>query len=230
MDTNTSWLVLVFMALTLGIRHGFDLDHLATIDAITRIVRENRWLSKIAGFLFSLGHGIVVILISLIIGSGLLQSHIPEWLEGFGQWVSVVFLFVFGGLNLYNVFQNPSNPSLPAGIKSFLAKKLSPKKCNPLLIMSIGALFAFSFDTFSQIALFSISASLLSGLFFSGVLGFFFMLGMMISDGINGLLVSALIQRADRLSMVISRSLGLTICLFSIGIGFLNLFEILRSP
>lgn len=229
MDTNTSWIVLASMALTLGIRHGFDLDHLATIDAITRTVRDNLFLSKIVGFLFSLGHGIVVILISLIIGSGLMQSHIPEWLDGFGQGISIMFLSIFGVLNLYNVFQNPSNQTIPAGIKSFLAKKLSTKKYNPMLIVSIGALFAFSFDTFSQIALFSISASLLSGWLFSGILGIFFMLGMMISDGINGLLVSTLIQRADGVSVVVSRGFGLAIGMFSLGIGLMSLFEILRT-
>jgi len=228
MDANTSWIVLVFMALTLGIKHGFDLDHLATIDAITRTVRENRFLSKLVGVLFSLGHGLVVTLISLIIGSGLLQSHIPEWLDGFGQWISIIFLFVFGMLNLYNIFQNPFNQNMPVGIKSFLVKKLNAKKFNPLMIMSIGALFAFSFDTFSQIALFSISASLLSGWLFSGVLGLFFMLGMMVSDGINGLIVSALIQRADKISILVSRGLGLTICLFSLVIGSMSLYEILH--
>ena len=228
MDANTSWIVLVFMALTLGIKHGFDLDHLATIDAITRTVRENRFLSKLVGVLFSLGHGLVVTLISLIIGSGLLKSHIPEWLDGFGQWISIIFLFVFGMLNLYNIFQNPFNQNMPVGIKSFLVKKLNAKKFNPLMIMSIGALFAFSFDTFSQIALFSISASLLSGWLFSGVLGLFFMLGMMVSDGINGLIVSALIQRADKISILVSRGLGLTICLFSLVIGSMSLYEILH--
>lgn len=229
MDTQTSWIILASMALTLGIRHGFDLDHLATIDAITRTVRDNRFLSKIVGLLFSLGHGIVVILISLLLGSGLMRSHIPDWLGGFGQGVSIAFLAIFGVLNLYNVFQNPSNQAMPAGIKSFLAKKLGNKKCSPLMILTIGALFAFSFDTFSQIALFSISASLLSGWLFSGLLGLLFMLGMMISDGINGLLVSALIQRADGISVVVSRGLGLTISLFSLGIGLMGLIEILRS-
>lgn len=222
-------MVLVSMALTLGIRHGFDLDHLATIDAITRTVREDRLLSKITGFLFSLGHGIAVILISLIIGSGLIQSRIPDWLDGLGQGISILFLAIFGLLNLYSVFQNPSNQPMPAGIRRLLANKLSRKKCSPTLIISIGALFAFSFDTFSQIALFSISASLLSGWLFSGLLGLFFMLGMMISDGINGLLVSALIQRADGASVIASRSLGLTISLFSLGIGLMSLVEILRS-
>ncbi len=229
MDTNTSWIILVSMALTLGISHGFDLDHLATIDAITRTVRDNRFLSKMVGFLFSLGHGIVVILISLIIGSGLMKSHIPKWLDGFGQWVSIVFLLVFGALNLYNVFQNTSKPMMPVGIKSILTNKLGIKKYNPLLIIGIGALFACSFDTFSQIALFSISGALLSGWLFSGILGIFFTLGMMISDGINGLLVAALIQRADGISVVISRSLGLTISMFSLGVGFAALFEILYA-
>ncbi len=215
------------MALTLGIRHGFDLDHLATIDAITRTLRDNRFLSKIVGFLFSLGHGLVVTLISLIIGSGIMQSHIPEWLDGFGKWVSIIFLFLFGILNLYNIFQNPLKPQMPVGLQSFLTKKLGSKKFSPAMIIGIGALFAFSFDTFSQIALFSISASLLSGWLFSGVLGIFFMLGMMITDGINGLLVSVLIQRADRFSMVLSRGIGLTICLFSLTIGCIGLVEAL---
>lgn len=79
------------------------------------------------------------------------------------------------------------------------------------------------------LALFSLLASLLSGWLLSGVLGIFFMLGMMISDGINGLLVSTLIQRADGISVVVSRGLGLTIGMFSLGIGFISLFEILRS-
>lgn len=214
------------MALTLGIRHGFDLDHLATIDAITRTVSQDRLLSKSVGVLFSLGHGLVVMLISLIIGSGLVQSHVPEWLDGLGQGISVACLFFFGILNIYTIFQNPSTQAVPAGIKSFLAKKLNIKKFNPPLIMFIGALFAFSFDTFSQIALFSISASLVSGWLFSGVLGFCFMLGMMLSDGINGLLVSALIQRANGISVAVSRALGITISVFSLGIGFMGLVDL----
>lgn len=229
METNLSWILLVSMALTLGISHGFDLDHLAAIDAMTSTVRDNRFLSKIVGFLFSLGHGSVVIFISLMIGSGLMQSHIPEWLDGFGKWISVVLLCIFGTLNLYSVFQNQAHPMLHGGIKSILIKKLSIKTYNPLLIMAIGALFACSFDTFSQVALFSISGTLLSGWLFSGLLGVFFMLGMMISDGINGLLVSVLIQRTDGISIAISRSLGLIISMFSLGVGLTGLFEILSA-
>ena len=218
---------MMFMALGLGVRHGFDLDHLATIDAISRTIRENRFLSKFVGFLFSLGHGIVVMAMSLIIGSGMMQSHIPEWLESFGNWVSIAFLFLFGVLNLINIFQNPTNPALPVGIKSFLARIITKKKFSPAMILVIGALFAFSFDTFSQIALFSISASLLAGWFFSGILGLCFMVGMMLSDGLNGLFVSTLILRSDRLSLLFSRGLGLSISLFSLTVGSITLYKTL---
>jgi nickel/cobalt transporter (NiCoT) family protein len=226
MNAESSWELMVFMAMTLGIRHGFDLDHLATIDALTRTIRDNRILSKMVGFLFSLGHGLVVIGISLIIGGGLIGSHVPEWLEGFGNWISIIFLVVFGALNLWNVFQPGSSSGLPGGIRTFLVKKISGKRITAPLVMMIGSLFAFSFDTFSQVALFSISASLMSGWVFSGIIGVFFMLGMMISDGLNGLFVSTLVQRADRTSLIVSRSLGLVISLFSLVIGFSGLMKL----
>ena len=226
--THESWILLILMALSLGLRHGLDLDHIATIDAITRTASTNRLLSKTVGFFFSLGHGLPVIALSLIIGSGLVQSHVPEWLDSFGKWISVFFLFFFGALNLISLFQSPSKSTLPVGIKSFIAKKLANKNLNPAIVMSVGALFALSFDTFSQVALFSLSASLLAGWFFSGVLGLFFTLGMMTADGLNGFLVATIIQRADRRSLILSRGLGLTISIFSflIGfIGFMSLFE-----
>lgn len=227
MDGDSSSIWMIFMAITLGLRHGLDLDLLATIDAITRAVRNRRYLSKMNDFLFTLGHGFVVILISLIIGSGLMKAHTPSWLEGFGNWISIFFLIVFGLLNLWNVLQRPSQSALPEGVGSLFVKKFISKKYNPSLIILIGALFALSFDTFSQIALFSITASLMSGWLFSAILGIFFTLGMMISDGFNGLFVSALIQRADGMSLVLSRSLGLAISFFSLITGIIGLIKIL---
>lgn len=48
---KTLWLSII-MAYFLGVRHGFDLDHLATIDSMTRIVGPNRNLSKVVVFYF----------------------------------------------------------------------------------------------------------------------------------------------------------------------------------
>jgi nickel/cobalt transporter (NiCoT) family protein len=223
---DSSGMVLIFMVLTLGFRHGFDLDHLSTIDSITRTVRDNRYLSKMIGILFSLGHGLVVTIVSLIIGSGMMQSRLPSWLDNFGSWISIFFLFTFGFITLWNVLQKSTRTVPTTSLKGLFLRKIITQKCNPLFIMLIGALFAFSFDTFSQVALFSISASLLAGWLFSGVLGIVFMLGMMISDGVNGLFVSTLIQRADKTSFIISRMVGLMISFFSLTIGTLNLIKL----
>jgi high-affinity nickel-transport protein len=228
MEDNGSWIWMVLMALTLGVRHGFDLDHLATIDAITRTVRNHSRLSRMVGVLFSLGHGVVVTLISLVVGSGLMKVHTPQWLEGFGNGISIFFLIFFGILNFWSVFQTSSLEEVPAGLKSYLAKNLLKKNFNAMMVMGVGALFALSFDTFSQIALFSISASLLSGWWFSGILGASFTLGMMMSDGLNGLFVSTLIRRADGSSLMLSRGLGLTISMFSLVtgiVGAIKMFE-----
>lgn len=220
-----SWLLLIAMAFVLGIRHGIDLDHLATIDAMTRAVRENKRLSKFVGCLFSLGHGFIVTLLSVIIGSGIMHSQIPQWFDELGRWISIFFLFTFGLANLWNVWFNSHQSFVPTGIRSFLSQKITAKNCNPIVIACIGALFAFSFDTISQVALFSLSASVVAGWLFSGVLGLTFMLGMMVMDGFNGFLVSALIQRADGVSLIISRVTGLAIASFSLVVGMISLSE-----
>lgn len=224
---NYSGWFLISMAFMLGMRHGFDFDHLATIDSVTRTVYQNRFLSKIVGFLFSLGHGLVVIVISLIVGSGLFHSHAPESLEGIGNWISITFLFIFGMLNLWNVFQSSNQSNIPTSLKNILSKRIFKKYNNPIYIVLIGALFAFSFDTFSQVALFSLSGSIMGGCLFSGMLGVVFMLGMMTTDGLNGLFVSALIRHANRRSIYISKLVGLSIALFSLLIGSINLSKMI---
>ena len=227
-DDSTTWPWMILIALTLGLRHGLDLDHLATIDAIARTTRENRAVSKLVGVLFSFGHGMIVTAISIVIGAGLIEAHVPQWLEGFGAVVSIFFLILFGALNLWSVFQK-SLSNIPKGLQSYLAKKLIGKKTNPAMVVAIGALFAFSFDTISQISLFAISATLMSGWLFSGLLGLMFTIGMMITDGCNGFFVAALIQRADQKSQIVSRILGFAVAAFSLTIGVIGMVALYKS-
>ena len=57
------WTSLVAVVLLLGLKHGFDADHLAAIDGLTRISRRAQARhARYCGALFSLGHGLVVIL------------------------------------------------------------------------------------------------------------------------------------------------------------------------
>ena len=130
---------------------------------------------------------------------------------------------LFGLLTLWNSLAKSTR--LPIGFKGLFFIKLLGEKYNPLIIVFIGALFAFSFDTFTQVALFSISASVLAGYFFTIILGIVFMLGMMTSDGLNGLFVSKIIQSADKKSIIISRVFGVLIAGFSLILGVIGLLN-----
>ncbi|HAT1595623.1 TPA: DNA repair protein [Legionella pneumophila] len=224
---NDSGWFLISAALLLGMRHGFDLDHLATIDAITRSVRSKPCLSRMVGFLFSLGHGLVVIIVSLIIGGGIISASIPEWLNEMGNIVSITCLLLFGFLTLWNTVNYSSPAIIPTNFRNYLSQKFIHHNAHPFMILLIGALFALSFDTISQIVLFSLAASALSGFLFSGLLGFVFMLGMMMSDGLNGVFVASLIRRADGFSLLFSRLVGFGIAFFSIGIAIINCCKLL---
>ncbi len=218
MDTFSSFFMLAAMAFVLGLRHGLDLDHLAIIDSISRTVKDNTSLSKWVGFFFSLGHGMVVIILSLIIGNGLIQTNFPQWLESLGKWISIIFLLLFGLITLYKVLCPGTSQSmeLPSGLRAYFFKKYSGEQAHPLWIMLIGALFALSFDTFTQVALFSISMKVMAGWIFSLFLGVLFMLGMMTSDGLNGFFIASVIQRTDKYSAVFAKLFGLSIAAFGI--------------
>src|SRR5690242_14796693 len=89
-----TWSALCVVALVLGMRHGLDADHLATIDALTRAnAPRNPWLARAAGWLFSLGHGSVVLVVALIAMLSAGRWQAPEWLELSGAVISIAFLF-----------------------------------------------------------------------------------------------------------------------------------------
>lgn len=214
------WLALLAVVYTLGLKHGMDPDHLATIDSIARSnAARNPRLAHWSGFLFSAGHGAIVILVAIGVSLVARQWETPAWLDALGAWISIGFLYALGLLNLYSVIAAPAGEVVAAaGLKSRLLGRLAYVS-HPALIAAVGALFALSFDTVSQVALFSLTASSLSGWGFSIVLGAAFMLGMMTTDGVNGLWVAKLLARADRRALVASRAMGLSIAGLSLLVG-----------
>lgn len=225
------YLTLSLITLSLGIRHGFDLDHLATIDSITRNIAINQRyqsLAKLTGFLFSLGHGMVIIAISIIISLTAKHWQIPSWLDKFGNIISIFFLFSFGLWTLYSLL-NPQQNSSSKGIKSFLFKKTFGQVNHPLAITAIGALFALSFDTFSQAVMFSLTATTMAGISLACGLGVIFMVGMMLADGLNSLLIVRLINYLNHWSIRLSQLLTASIALFSFSIGALLLLQTLNT-
>lgn len=214
------WLALLAVVYALGLKHGMDPDHVATIDGIARsnAVRNPR-LARWSGFLFSAGHGAIVILVAIGVSLVARQWETPAWLDALGAWISIGFLYALGLLNLHGVFAARADQVVaPAGLKSRVLGRFA-RVSHPLLIAAVGALFALSFDTVSQVALFSLTASSMSGWGFSILLGAAFMLGMMTTDGVNGLWVAKLLARADRRALVASRAMGLSIAGLSLLLG-----------
>ncbi len=210
----TALSLLVFL---LGIKHGFDADHLATIDGLTRFnSRSNPRLARLCGVLFSLGHGIVVIAIALIVGTLAQRWQTPEWLDAFGAWTSIFLLAALGILNLRAVLTtDPREVVRPVGLKGRFLGGLA-RASHPALVMMVGALFALSFDTISQAALFALTAAQIGGWQDALMLGLLFMLGMLTSDGANGFWISRLILRADQLARVASRVMSLVVASLSL--------------
>jgi high-affinity nickel-transport protein len=226
----TTWSALCLLAFVLGVRHGFDADHLATIDGLTRYnAPTNPALSRLCGALFSLGHGAVVCLVAL--GAGAVSSgwQAPGWLEYTGISISIAFLFGLAWLNVRAVVRAPAGAVVsPTGIRSRLLGRIVTVR-SPWAVAAVGALFAISFDTISQAALFALAASRFGGLpealFVCGL----FVLGMLAVDGANGLWISRLIRRADRTAAIASRVMALTVAAISLVLGLFTLARLV-SP
>jgi high-affinity nickel-transport protein len=218
------WPGLLLVVFILGLKHGMDPDHLATIDGLTRFNALKRpRLSRWSGCLFSFGHGAVIMLVAGGVAVMATEWSAPAWLEHFGTWVSILFLLALGGANLQAVLRTPQHQlARTVALKGRLLGRLT-ETSHPVLIASVGAAFALSFDTLGQTALFSLSASRLSGWLFAVFLGLVFMLGMMVTDGANGLWVARLLRQADQRALIASRVLGLSIASLSLSLAALGI-------
>ncbi len=216
---------LIALAFALGMKHGMDADHLATIDGLTRFnaTAGRARLARLCGFLFSLGHGLVVCLVAVATSILFQQGAVPVWMDDVGAWVSAFFLLLLGVLNLYAVFATPAHETVQmVGVKGRWLGTLKHAG-HPLLIVLVGALFAVSFDTLSQAALFSTTATQYGGVFDALLLAGCFMAGMMVTDAVNGLWISHLLRRADATARAASRIMGVTVALLSLAVAALGL-------
>ncbi len=216
---------LVALAFVLGLKHGMDADHLATIDGLTRFntSAERFRLARLCGFLFSLGHGAVVCIVA--VAASLLFHHttVPTWMDDVGTWMSAFFLVLLGILNLAAVFSTPSHEMVQmAGIKGRWLGGLKSAS-HPALVALVGALFALSFDTLSQATFFSVAATRYGGIIYALLLAVCFMIGMMVTDAVNGLWISHLLRRADASARIASRIMGATVALLSLTVAGLEL-------
>jgi high-affinity nickel-transport protein len=229
-DLPTDWSALCAIVFLLGMRHGFDADHLAAIDGLTRLSsREGRRFARYCGALFSLGHGAIVLGIAATVGVLSTRWSPPLWMDTFGSWVSIGFLLLLGIANLRAVLAASPGTVVPlVGLRGTALARLVPS-ARPLGVATVGALFAFSFDTISQSALFAATAAQFGGVARALTLGALFVLGMLASDGLNGWWISRLIARADQVAALASRIMGAAVSGVSLLVAALGLGRLL-SP
>jgi high-affinity nickel-transport protein len=216
---------LVALAFVLGMKHGMDADHLATIDGLTRFnaAAGRTRLARMCGFLFSLGHGLVVC--AAAVGASFLfrRGTVPEWMNDVGALVSAFFLLSLGALNLHAALSTPRHEMVQmVGLKGRMLGKLRHAG-HPALIAVVGALFAFSFDTLTQAALFSAASAQVGGVTSALLLAGCFMGGMMVTDAANGLWISHLLRRADATARIASRIMAISVAVLSLAVAALGL-------
>ncbi|MDE2398118.1 MAG: nickel transporter [Burkholderiales bacterium] len=223
-ELPAEWSALCAVVFLLGMRHGFDPDHLAAIDGMTRLAtRRRRPFARYCGSLFSLGHGAVVLAIALAVGLASREWAPPAWIDAFGAWVSIAFLVTIGLVNLQAVLRSePGTVVALVGVKGRLLGRVLGAD-SALGVAAVGALFAISFDTLSQGALFALAAARFSGPVDALALGLLFLLGMVVTDGLNGWWISRLIARADQIAALASRVMALAVSAASLLVAALGI-------
>ena len=214
---------LVFL---LGLRHGCDPDHLVAIDGLTRSSRS-RW----CGFFFSLGHGLVVTLVGVAVALAASDWRAPAWLERLGAWISISVLLVLGVANLLAVFRaRPGEPVYLVGLRGRLLAERLARASHPMVIASVGAAFALSFDTISHALLFSLTGASMAGWLFALGLGLVFTLGMVLTDAVNGWWVAKMIAGADGRAARASRAMSMAIAFLCLALASAGIAQYAVPP
>ena len=202
------------LALTLGMRHAFDADHIAAIDNTTRKLMAEGKRPLSAGFFFSLGHSTVVFLLAALLNFGIraLNAQVHNSSSGLhdvtgvvGTSVSGTFLYVIAALNLVvllsivRAFRNLRTGSFDEdelerqldqrGLMNRFFGPLARRVDTPWKLYPVGVLFGLGFDTASEVALLVLSGTAVAGgLPFWAVLclPFLFAAGMCLFDTMDG--------------------------------------------
>ena len=203
-----------FLAYTFGLRHAVDADHIAAIDNSTRKLMQMGQRPVGVGFFFSLGHSLVVVLLSIAVGFAAAEvtGHFHDFKAFggiFGTLASALFLFLLAAFNIvvlisvWRTFQavkrgepfDEGDFDLLLNNRGFLTRIFRPLfkiVTRSWHLFPIGFLFGLGFDTATEVALFGISATqAANGASFGTLLVFpaLFTAGMTLIDTTDGVLM-----------------------------------------
>lgn len=206
------------LALTLGMRHAFDADHIAAIDNTTRKLAADGKRPLAVGFFFSLGHSSVVFVMAVLLGAGIqaLNGQVSDddsllhTITGIiGPSVSGLFLVIIAVINIVvtvgilRVFRRLRSGEFDeTAFESELSKRgllnrIFGRFANQInaswKIYPLGFLFGLGFDTATEVSLLVISGSAaLAGLPWWAILALplLFAGGMCAFDALDGILMN----------------------------------------
>jgi len=166
------------LALTLGMRHAFDADHISAIDNTTRKLMSEGQRPLGVGFFFSLGHSSVVTALAILLNFGIKSlgaqvkndnSALHHYTGLIGTTVSGTFLVLIAALNLVvlisvlKVFKkmreglyNEEELEKHLNSRGFMMRFFGPiaRRIDASWKMyPLGILFGLGFDTATEVAL-----------------------------------------------------------------------------
>jgi len=203
-----------FLALTLGMRHAFDADHISAIDNTTRKLMAEGQRPMGVGFFFSLGHSSVVTVLAIILNFGIKslgdqvkndQSALHHYTGLVGTSISGAFLLLIAILNfvvlisVLKVFRamrqglyNESELEKHLDSRGFMMRFFGPiarRIDKSWKMYPLGILFGLGFDTATEVALLVLAgSSVVAGLPWWAILSLpmLFAGGMSLLDTIDG--------------------------------------------
>ncbi|UWE05203.1 HoxN/HupN/NixA family nickel/cobalt transporter [Laceyella sacchari] len=214
------------LVFALGLKHGLDADHLACIDGLTRYNWHKRnTMARWVGTFFSLGHGLVVTGVAVIIGVVSQMFTFPDYFDEVATWMSIITLLTIGTLNIFNLVKwtNKQEPFQPQGVKGKWIPRSLRETSNPFLIVLIGGVLALAADTVSQTSVWALAAGN-SSEWMPLMLGVTFTVGMVITDTLDSVIIYRSLKGSDQTSKWVSLTMGWLIVLLAYGIGFYELF------
>jgi high-affinity nickel-transport protein len=200
-----------FLAYSFGLRHGFDADHIAAIDNVTRKLMHEGRRPISAGLFFAFGHSTVVVALSLGVALTAASVQLPfeavRALAGaIGTAVSALFLFAIAAANLvvlmqlYRAFRTVAGGRDSVVVEDPVNRGLLVRLLRPALglvrrswhMYPVGLLFGLGLDTATEIGLLGIAGSQAShGLPVGSILVFpvLFTAGMTLVDMTDSILM-----------------------------------------
>ena len=203
-----------FLALTLGMRHAFDADHISAIDNTTRKLMSEGQRPMGVGFFFSLGHSSVVTFLAILLNFGIKalgsqvnnqNSALHHYTGLVGTTVSGTFLLLIALLNLVvlwsvlKVFRqmrqgmyDESELEKHLDSRGFMMRFFGPiarRVDKSWKMYPLGILFGLGFDTATEVALLVLAgSSVVAGLPWWAILSLpmLFAGGMSLLDTIDG--------------------------------------------